>query len=116
MSLMASASDLIMLYLAIETTSIPLYVLAGFVIVDQKSVESGIKYLLFGAMTSAVMLFGFSFLYGFTGTTNLYADCARRSKADRCPASLVIACHAGAGWFWLQDLGRAVPFLGAGCL
>ena len=71
MSLMASASDLIMLYLAIETTSIPLYVLAGFITSDQKSVESGIKYLLFGAMTSAVMLFGFSFLYGFSGSTNL---------------------------------------------
>ncbi|HEX7567503.1 MAG TPA: proton-conducting transporter membrane subunit, partial [Anaerolineaceae bacterium] len=68
MCLMASATDLVMLYLAIETTSIPLYALAGFVTVDQKSVESGIKYLLFGAMASAVMLFGFSFLYGFTGT------------------------------------------------
>ncbi len=73
MCLMSSATDLIMLYLAIETTSIPLYILAGFVTVDQKSVESGIKYLLFGAMTSAVMLFGFSFLYGFTGTTNIAA-------------------------------------------
>ncbi len=71
MCLMSSATDLIMLYLAIETTSIPLYILAGFVTVDQKSVESGIKYLLFGAMTSAVMLFGFSYLYGFTGTTNI---------------------------------------------
>lgn len=72
MSLMAASADLIMLYLAIETTSIPLYVLAGFKIGDQKSVESGIKYLLFGAMTSAVMLFGFTFLYGFSGSTDLY--------------------------------------------
>lgn len=71
MSLMAASVDLIMLYLAIETTSIPLYVLAGFKTRDQKSVESGIKYLLFGAMTSAVMLFGFSFLYGFSGSTSL---------------------------------------------
>ena len=71
MSLMAAASDLIMLYLAIETTSIPLYVLAGFLREDQKSAEAGIKYLLFGAMTSAVMLFGFSLLYGFTGETRL---------------------------------------------
>ena len=70
MRLMASSADLIMLYLAIETTSIPLYVLAGFVYDDQKSVEAGIKYLLFGAMTSAVMLYGFSLLYGFTGTTS----------------------------------------------
>ncbi|HUH97559.1 MAG TPA: NADH-quinone oxidoreductase subunit N [Anaerolineales bacterium] len=73
MSLMASAADLIMLYLAIETTSIPLYVLAGFMLSDDRSTEAGFKYLLFGAMTSAVMLYGFSLLYGFTGTTNLYA-------------------------------------------
>jgi NADH-quinone oxidoreductase subunit N len=72
MMFMASAADLIMLYLAIETTSIPLYILAGFLIRDEKSTESGFKYLLFGAMTSAVMLYGFSLLYGFAGTTNLY--------------------------------------------
>lgn len=71
MSFMAAASNLIMLYLAIETTSIPLYALAGFNKQDNKSVESGLKYLLFGAMTSAFMLYGFSFLYGFSGSTNL---------------------------------------------
>lgn len=73
MSLMASSANLILLFLAIETTSIPLYVLAGFVIRDQKSVEAGIKYLLFGAMTSAISLYGFSLLYGFSGTTQIYA-------------------------------------------
>lgn len=72
MCLMASAADIIMLYLAIETTSIPLYVLAGFYKEDEKSTEAGFKYLLFGAMTSAIMLFGFSYLFGFVGTTNLY--------------------------------------------
>lgn len=72
MTFMASAADLIMLYLAIETTSIPLYILAGFFLRDKKSTEAGFKYLLFGAMTSGIMLYGFSLLYGFTGTTNLY--------------------------------------------
>jgi len=71
MALMASAADLIMLYLAIETTSIPLYILAGFFIHEDQSTEAGFKYLLFGAMTSAVMLYGFSLLYGFSGTTNI---------------------------------------------
>jgi NADH-quinone oxidoreductase subunit N len=71
MAFMASAADLIMLYLAIETTSIPLYVLAGFFTDDKKSSEAGFKYLLFGAMTSAIMLYGFSLLYGFSGTTDL---------------------------------------------
>jgi NADH-quinone oxidoreductase subunit N len=73
MVLMASSADLIMLFLAIETTSIPLYVLAGFLKADDKSTESGLKYFLFGAVTSAVMLYGFSMIYGFTGETNLYS-------------------------------------------
>jgi len=72
MCLMASSADLIMLYLAIETTSIPMYILAGFFKRDTKSTESGFKYLLFGAMTSALMLYGFSLLYGFSGTTSFF--------------------------------------------
>ncbi len=84
MCLMVSAADIIMLYLAIETTSIPLYVLAGFLTRDDKSTESGFKYLLFGAMTSAVMLYGFSLLYGFAGATNLY-EIAGRVQAEGIP-------------------------------
>ena len=71
MCFMASAADIIMLYLAIETTSIPLYILAGFLNKDEKSNEAGFKYLLFGAMASAIMLYGFSLLFGFSGTTEL---------------------------------------------
>lgn len=71
MCLMAASADLIMLYLAIEATSIPLYVMAGFMKRDDKSTESGFKYLLFGMLTSTIMLYGFSLLYGFTGETNL---------------------------------------------
>jgi NADH-quinone oxidoreductase subunit N len=73
MSLMAASADLVMLYLAIETTSIPLYVLAGFIVRDDKSTEAGLKYLLYGAISSAVMLYGFSLLVGFGGSTNIYA-------------------------------------------
>jgi len=73
MCLMASAADLVMLYLAIETTSIPLYILAGFLTGDERSTESGFKYLLFGALTSAMLLYGFSLIYGFSGETNLYS-------------------------------------------
>ena len=73
MNLMAVSGDLVMLYLAIETTSIPLYVLSGFMLADPKSTEAGFKYLLFGALTSAVMLYGFSLVFGFTGNSNIYA-------------------------------------------
>src|SRR4030066_1157424 len=72
MSLMASAADIIMLYLAIETTSLPMYILVGFMTHDDKSTESGFKSLLFGATASTIMLYGFSLLYGFTGQTNIY--------------------------------------------
>lgn len=72
MNLMAVSVNLVMLYLAIETTSIPLYVLAGFMLNDSKSTEAGFKYLLFGALTSTIMLYGFSLVFGFTGTTDIY--------------------------------------------
>jgi NADH-quinone oxidoreductase subunit N len=72
MCLMASAADLVMLYLSIETTSIPLYILSGFLKDDDRSTEAGFKYLLFGAFTSAILLYGFSLLYGLSGKTNLY--------------------------------------------
>ncbi len=72
MNLMAVSADLIMLYLAIETASIPLYILAGFLLGDDRSTEAGFKYLLFGTLASTIMLYGFSLIFGFAGTTNLY--------------------------------------------
>ena len=69
MSMMVAATNIILLYLAIETTAIPLYVLVGFLKNDKFSVESGLKYFLFGALTSAVLLYGLSLLYGFSGST-----------------------------------------------
>ena len=91
MCLMAAASDLIILLLAIETTSIPLYILAGFIKADKKSTEAGIKYFLFGALTSAVMLYGFSLLYGFTGETNIYRLAAMIRVGDFSPWVLLAA-------------------------
>jgi NADH-quinone oxidoreductase subunit N len=72
MTLMAASADLIMAFVALETTSIPLYILAGFRRDDAKSTESGMKYFLFGSFASALMLYGLSLLYGFTGQTNIY--------------------------------------------
>ncbi len=69
--MMSSAADLILVFVALETLSIPLYMLASFRRGDQRSAESGMKYFLYGAFASAIMLFGFSLLYGFAGTTNL---------------------------------------------
>lgn len=127
MNLMASAGDLIMLYLAIESTSIPLYVLAGFLTKDEKSTESGFKYLLFGALTSTVMLYGFSLLYGFSGTTNLYA-LAEAIRQGGVPLGALIGSlllvMVGFGFkvsvvpfhFWAPDVYEGAPTPVAGFL
>ncbi len=127
MCLMASAADLVMLYLAIETTSIPLYILAGFMLSDDRSTESGFKYMLYGAMTSAVMLYGFSLLFGFAGTTNMYA-LAAALKAGALPPISVLAIIfliiVGLGFkvsivpfhFWAPDVYEGSPTPIAGFL
>ncbi len=70
--LMAAAADLILLFLAIEYVSLVSYVLAGSLKTDRKSNEAGVKYFFYGGAASAVMLYGFTYLYGAGGTTNLY--------------------------------------------
>lgn len=70
--LLSASADLIMVFVALETVSIPLYILAAMKKHDGRSVESGMKYFLFGSFASAIMLYGFSLLYGFTSQTNLY--------------------------------------------
>jgi len=71
MMLMASTSELISIYISLELTSIPLYVMAGLLHNKEKSAEAAVKYVLLGAMSSAILLYGFALLYGLTGTTDL---------------------------------------------
>jgi NADH-quinone oxidoreductase subunit N len=67
MCLMSAASELIIAYLAVELTSIPLYILAGYFQKDTRvSSEAGMKYFLFGALSSGILLYGLSLVYGFT--------------------------------------------------
>ena len=68
-----SANDLILIYLGMEFLSITSYVLTGFLRRDVRSTEAALKYFLYGAAASAVMLYGISLLYGATGTTDLIA-------------------------------------------
>lgn len=70
MMLMAATSDLISIYIALELTSISLYALVGF-LKDAKSTEASLKYLLLGAIASAVLLYGMALIFGFTGKTQL---------------------------------------------
>jgi len=127
MSLMASAADLVMLYLAIETTSIPLYILAGFLLSDDRSTEAGFKYLLFGALTSTVMLYGFSLLFGFSGTSSIY-DLATKFTTGQINVvvtlGLVLLIIIGLGFkvalvpfhFWAPDVYHGSPTPVAGFL
>jgi len=127
MCLMSVSADMIMLYLAIETTSIPLFVMAGFITRDQKSVEAGIKYLLFGAMSSTVMVYGFSLLYGFSGTTQLYAlaDSITNSAVPLLPVIMAMMLvlvgfafkiSAVPFHFWAPDVYEGSPTPVAGFL
>src|SRR3989442_1715267 len=83
--MMAASTDLILLALAIEYVSLTSYVLAGFLKANPKSNEAGIKYFLFGASASAVMFYGFSFVFCLAGTTNL-AQIAVRLAGAPAPA------------------------------
>jgi len=71
MMLLASTSELITIYISFELTSIPLYVMAGLIRASERSAEAAVKFVLLGAMSSAILLYGFALLYGLTGTTDL---------------------------------------------
>ena len=71
MNLLASATDLIMVFIAIEILSLGLYVLTGFATGDLTSQESAFKYFLLGSFSSAILLYGIALTYGITGSTNI---------------------------------------------
>lgn len=73
MMMMASAGDIIVLYLGLELMALSVYVLAGFFRHDMRSNEASLKYFLLGAFASAFLLYATSLIYGLTGTTNLKA-------------------------------------------
>lgn len=110
-SLMAASSDMIMLFLALETASISLYVLAGFLTDKRRSTEAGMKYFVYGAFASAVMLYGFSLMYGLTGSSNIYEiSFAVRGAVIPADANAVLLL---AGMLILVGFGfkiSAVPF------
>ena len=71
MLLMPSARDLVMIFIALEIVSIPGFVMAGLRKFDLRSNEGSLKFFMFGVLSVAVLLFGLSIVYGFTGTTDL---------------------------------------------
>lgn len=73
MMFLVSARDVLMIFVALEMTSLSLYILTAFNKRNIKSAEAALKYFLFGGMAAAFMLFGLSLIYGLSGSTNLHA-------------------------------------------
>src|SRR5512139_455298 len=127
MFMMASATDLLMMYLSIELVSMVSYVLAGFRKADRKAAEGSLKYVIYGGVASGVMLFGMSYLYGLTGTTNVLELGPRILALQASGASLagtrialvvaVVFVTAGIGYkvaavpwhMWCPDVYEGAP-------
>src|SRR6266498_1777092 len=127
MFLMASATDLLMVYLSIELVSMVSYVLAGFRKGDRKAAEGSLKYVIYGGVASGVMLFGMSYLYGLTGTTSLFELASRIQAVQAVGPSLagtkialvvsIVFVTAGIGYkvaavpwhMWCPDVYEGAP-------
>jgi NADH-quinone oxidoreductase subunit N len=91
MVLMATATDLIVIFLGLEVMSIAVYVLAGICRGEVRSNEAALKYFLLGAFATGFLLFGIALLYGATGSTTLSAIAAHITKAGAQERTLVLA-------------------------
>lgn len=120
MFLLASASNLIMIYLAIETMSLSSYVLAGYTKEIKRASEASLKYVIFGAVSSGLMIYGMSLLYGLTGSLNLISINSILATADVNLFALFFASIliiGGIGYkisavpfhFWTPDVYEGAP-------
>ncbi|MGI0064405.1 MAG: NADH-quinone oxidoreductase subunit N, partial [Nitrosopumilaceae archaeon] len=121
MVLIAYSTDLVMLLVAWELMSIPTYVLAGFMKKDPSSNEAALKYFLFGALSSAIIIYGISIAYGLTGSTNIAEVISGFSKLgpDMTPLALLAVGMFIAGFgfkmglvpfhMWLPDAYEGAP-------
>ncbi|HTG01922.1 MAG TPA: NADH-quinone oxidoreductase subunit N, partial [Nitrospirota bacterium] len=123
MMLLVSANTILMLYLAMEMLSFMSYLLTGFVDRDEKTTEAAVKYLLYGAVASGVMIYGFSLLYGLTGALDFVQIRDILAHREVSKPMLLIAFAfilAGLGFkiaafpfhLWSPDVyeGAATPF------
>lgn len=118
MMLMAGTRELVSIYLALELTSISLYLLAGLAKRDRKSSEAALKYLLLGALSSAILLYGMALLYGLSGTTDL-AGIAKAVGQGSSPVLLLAMALVASGFgfkiaavpfqMWAPDVYEGAP-------
>jgi NADH-quinone oxidoreductase subunit N len=116
-SLLASAGDLIVVYVAFEMISLSSYVLAGYLRFNRRSNEAGLKYFLYGAAASAVMVYGFSWLYGLGHATNLGQLAASLSAGSPGGVMALALILVGLGYkiamapfqSWVPDVYEGAP-------
>lgn len=121
MTLLAAARELLTAYVALELLSFSLYVLVGYLKRDARSNEASLKYILLGAFSSAMLLYGISLLYGLTGSTS-YAGvaeglAARGADTDLAALAAIMLIVAGVGFkvsaapfhMWAPDAYQGAP-------
>ena len=121
MLLLASARELVLLFVAFELMSIPLYVLAGFAKSEARAVEASLKFFLVGSLSTAILAYGLSFLFGATGSTALAAIGRALAAGDPLVALGFLLVLAGLGFkiaafpfhMWVPDTYEAAstPFV-----
>ena len=104
MVLVAYSTDLVMLFVAWELMSIPTYILVGYMKKNPSSNEAALKYFLFGALSSAIIVYGISISYGLTGSTNIGEVIQGYSTLDPSllPLALLICWNVYCG-IWIQN-------------
>ena len=98
MMVMISANDLLSLYMGLELQSLPLYVVAAMRTGSLKSSEAGLKYFLLGALSSGLLLYGASLIYGYTGTTNISEIAASLSGGEVSTGITIGMVFLHTGW------------------
>ena len=117
MMLMATASDLLVIFLALEVLSLAVYVLTGIRRDSPTATEAAFKYFLLGAFSSAFFLYGIAFTYGVTGSTRLdRIGSADGGAGDVADADAVAGDRPAARRLRVQGVGRAVSHVDAGRL
>jgi NADH-quinone oxidoreductase subunit N len=121
MLVLASARELILLFVAFELMSIPLYFLTGFQKRSDAASEGALKFFLVGSVSSAILLYGFSFLFGATGTTTIAAIPGALASEDVLAVVGLVLVLAGVGFkiaavpfhMWVPDTYEAAttPFV-----
>lgn len=120
MNLMAMSSNLLMIFVSIEMVSIGSYLMVGYISKDNRQTEAAVKYVIFGAVCSAIMLYGLSLIYGLTGTLNLSSPELLRGLAEVPPlvsGVVIILVLVGIGFklsvvpfhFWSPDVYEGAP-------